>query len=92
MIAAIDALHGNVDDRDVLVDAMRRAQPTDLPRGPVRLDDYGNPIENVYIRRVERVSGVLQNTVIETIPGVSQFWTYNPAEYLKQPLYSRVWE
>jgi branched-chain amino acid transport system substrate-binding protein len=92
MIAAIDALRGNVDDRDVLVDAMRRAQPTDLPRGPVRLDDYGNPIENVYIRRVERVSGVLQNTVIETIPGVSQFWTYNPAEYLKQPLYSRVWE
>ena len=92
MIAAINALHGNVEDRDVLVAAMRNAQPTDLPRGPVRLDEYGNPIENVYVRRVDRVNGVLQNTVIETLPNVSQFWKYNPAEYLKQPLYSRAWQ
>ena len=38
---------------------------------------------------VERVNGQLQNTVIETIPRVSQFWKYNPADYLKQPLYAR---
>ena len=62
---------------------------TDLPRGPVQLDDYGSPIENVYIRKVERVNGALQNTVIDTVPAVSQFWTFDPAEYLKQPLYAR---
>ena len=62
----------------------------DLPRGPVRLDEYGSPIENVYIRKVERVNGALQNTVIETLPAVSQFWKYDPAEYLKQPLYARA--
>jgi len=90
MIAAIEALHGNVEDRDVLVDAIRNAQPTDLPRGPVRLDEYGSPIQNIYVRRVDRVNGVLRNTVIETLPDVSQFWKYNPADYLKQPLYSRV--
>ena len=28
---------------------------------------YGNPIENVYIRRVERVNGQLQNTVIDDL-------------------------
>ena len=71
------------------VDALQNAKPTDLPRGPVELDEYGNPIENVYVRRVERVNGELQNTVIDTFPRVSQFWKYNPAEYLKQPLYSR---
>ena len=65
---------------------------TDLPRGPVQLDEYGSPIENVYIRKVERVNGELQNTVIETFPGVSQFWKYNPADYLKQPLYSRAYQ
>ena len=43
----------------------------------------------MYIRKVERVNGELQNTVIATFPNVSQFWKYNPAEYLKQPLYSR---
>lgn len=89
LAAAIEAVRGNVEDRAALMDALRKARPTGLPRGPVELDEYGNPIENVYVRKVERVNGELQNTVIETFPMVSQFWTYSPAEYLKQPLYSR---
>ncbi len=55
----------------------------------MELDAYGNPIENVYIRRVERVNGQLQNTVIDTFPKVSQFWTFDPARYLSEPLYAR---
>jgi branched-chain amino acid transport system substrate-binding protein len=55
----------------------------------VTLDEYGSPIQSIYIRRVERVNGELQNTVVDTVPRVSQFWKYNPAEYLRQPLYSR---
>ena len=89
VLAAIEAVKGNVEDRNALLEALRNARPTDLPRGPVVLDEYGNPIENIYVRRVERVNGVLQNTVIATLPNVSQLWKYNPAEYLKQPLYSR---
>lgn len=89
VIAAIETLGGQVDDREVLLDALRAAKLTDLPRGPVELDTFGNPIENVYIRRVERVNGELQNTVIHTFPRVSQFWKYSPADYLRQPLYSR---
>jgi branched-chain amino acid transport system substrate-binding protein len=38
---------------------------------------------------VERVGGVLQNTVIHTYPAVSQFWTYDPQKFLEQPVYSR---
>ena len=89
LVAAADALHGQVEDSERFLQALRSARVDDLPRGPVRLDEYGSPIENVYIRKVERVSGELQNTVIETMPAVSQFWTFDPAEYLRQPLYSR---
>jgi branched-chain amino acid transport system substrate-binding protein len=89
LVNAVEAVHGNVEDSAALVDALRHVKLADAPRGPVELDDYGNPIENVYIRKVERVNGQLQNTVIETMPRVSQFWKYNPADYLKQPLYSR---
>ncbi|MBM3820512.1 MAG: ABC transporter substrate-binding protein [Acidimicrobiia bacterium] len=88
-VAAIEALQGQVEDRNVLLDAMRKAKPADLPRGPVELDEYGNPIENIYVRRVERVNGQLQNTVIQVFPRVSQFWKYNPADYLREPLYDR---
>jgi branched-chain amino acid transport system substrate-binding protein len=89
LVAAIEAVGGEVEDRDGLIEAIRTVKPVDLPRGPVELDDYGNPIENVYIRRVERVDGELQNTVIEVFPNVSQFWKFNPADYLRRPLYSR---
>jgi branched-chain amino acid transport system substrate-binding protein len=89
LIAAINAIDGRVEDRAALLDAIKKARPSDLPRGPVELDEYLNPIENVYIRRVERVNGELQNTVIDTFPRVSQFWKYDPAAYLREPLYAR---
>ena len=89
VVAAIEALDGRVEDRDALLKALQDAKPEGLPRGPVELGAYGSPIENVYIRRVERVNGELQNTVIHTFPRVSQFWNYDPADYLAQPLYAR---
>jgi branched-chain amino acid transport system substrate-binding protein len=89
MLAAIDRLKGNVEDRTALLDALRSVRPADLPRGPVTLDEYGNPIQNIYVRRVDKVDGKLRNTVIATLPNVSQFWKYTPSEYLKQPLYTR---
>jgi branched-chain amino acid transport system substrate-binding protein len=89
LIAAINELSGKVEDREALLAAIRRAKPAGLPRGPVEIDEYGNPIENIYLRRVERVNGVLQNTVIHTFPRVSQFWKYNPADYLREPIYAR---
>jgi branched-chain amino acid transport system substrate-binding protein len=65
------------------------------PRGPVELDDMRNPIENVYIKKVEKKKmfgypkDELWNVVIKTYPHVSQFWTYGKDKFLKQPVYSR---
>ena len=86
---AVRAIAGKVEDRAALMAALRKVQITDAPRGPVQMDAYGNPTQNIYIRKVERVGGKLQNTVIYTYPAVSQFWKYNPEEFLKQPVYSR---
>jgi branched-chain amino acid transport system substrate-binding protein len=89
LAAAIESVGGNVEDTAAFMNALRRVKLSDTPRGPLELDDYGSPIENVYVRKVERVNGELQNTVIETFPNVSQFWSYDPVDYLKQPLYAR---
>jgi branched-chain amino acid transport system substrate-binding protein len=69
--------------------ALRGVALADAPGGPIRLDRYGQAVHNVYIRRVERKDGRLQNTVIHTIENVSQFWNYPEAEFLKAPPYSR---
>jgi len=71
------------------LEAVRKVVLPDAPRSPLRLDAWGNPVENVYIRRVDIINGQPQNTVIFTYANVSQFWTFNPEEYLKQPVYSR---
>jgi branched-chain amino acid transport system substrate-binding protein len=86
---AVNALKGNVSDKEKLLTALKNVSLKDAPRGPIKLDDFDNPIENVYVRKVERVNGKLQNTVIHTFPKVSQFWKWTSAEYLKQPLYDR---
>jgi branched-chain amino acid transport system substrate-binding protein len=86
---AARAIGGRVEDRAAFMAALRKVEITDAPRGPVKIDAYGNPTQNIYIRKVERVGGTLQNTVIHTYPSVSQFWTYPPEEFLKQPVYSR---
>ncbi|HUO64500.1 MAG TPA: ABC transporter substrate-binding protein [Terriglobales bacterium] len=87
--AALDATGGDIESTDKFLAALRRVDLTEAPRGPVRFDDYGNPIQNIYVRKVERVGGKLQNTLIFTFPSVSQFWTYKPEDFLKNPVYSR---
>jgi len=64
-------------------------------RGPVSMDDMRNPIENIYIKKVEKKEMFgydkpeLWNTVIKTYPDVGQFWTYGKDKFLAQPVYSR---
>ena len=80
---------GKVEDKANFLAAFRKVEIPDAPRGPLKLDAYGNPVQNIYVRKVERKGGELQNTVIHTYPAVSQFWTYKPEDFLKQPLYNR---
>src|SRR6266850_2565663 len=86
--AALNAIRGNVEDKGLLMKTLRSLK-AETVRGPVSFDEYGNVIGNVYIRKVERKDGRLVNTVIHTYPNVSQFWTYDPKEFLKNPVYSR---
>jgi len=87
---AAKAVDGKVEDRARFLAAIRKAiETTEDPRGPIKLDEYNNPTENVYITKVEKVGGRLQTTVIHTYPMVSQFWTYKPEEFLKTPAYDR---
>ena len=88
--AAAGAIDGKVEDRARFLAAIRKAsETTEDPRGPIELDEYNNPTQNVYILKVEKTGGRLQNAVIHTYPMVSQFWTYKPEEFLKQPVYEK---
>ena len=67
----------------------------DAVRGPVSFDDMRNPVQNIYIKKVEKKKmfgyekDELWNTVIKTYPNVSQFWTYGKDKFLAQPVYDK---
>jgi branched-chain amino acid transport system substrate-binding protein len=84
----LQKIKGNVEDKPGFMKAVRSGT-FETCRGPVRFDQYGNVVGNIYIRKVERKDGRLVNRVIHTYPNVSQFWTYKPDEFLKNPVYSR---
>ncbi len=86
--AALDVIKGRIEDKQAFMKAVRSIK-VDTCRGPVSFDPYGNVIGSVYIRKVERKDGRLVNRVIKTYPNVSQFWTYKPEDFLKNPVYSR---
>lgn len=90
----IEALGGDISNRDAFIDAVLTSELTNSPLGrPVKFDDFGNPVYDVYIRKVEKnADGKYWNVPIETYPEVSQFWTYDPQEYLKAPAFSRDYQ
>jgi branched-chain amino acid transport system substrate-binding protein len=88
---AINAINGKIEDRNLFLDTVMKTDLPESPLGkPVRLDAYGNPVYDVFIRRVSRnKDGKLVNAPIDSYPQVSQFWKYDPETFMKQPPYSR---
>ncbi|MET0539211.1 MAG: ABC transporter substrate-binding protein [Xanthobacteraceae bacterium] len=61
---------GGKTDADALVGAMK-GMKWESPRGPISIDpDTRDIVQNVYIRRVERVGGELYNVEFATVEGV----------------------
>ncbi|CAN5123617.1 ABC transporter substrate-binding protein [soil metagenome] len=73
-----------------LITAVRAVDLSTTLLGDAEFDDYGSIVGPVYIREVTaRDDGTLLNTVLKTYPAVSQFWTYDPEEYLANPPFSQ---
>ncbi len=91
--AALGAIDGPVTS-EALVDAIGEVS-IEAPRGPLAFDEYGQAVDTVYIRQVVEADGVWINEVIDAYPDTSQFWTYDPDEFLAgTPLAERkgTWE
>jgi branched-chain amino acid transport system substrate-binding protein len=87
--AALKQVNGRFEDKPAFLRALHAARLASGPMGPIHLDEYGKPVLNIYIRKVERKGGQLVNTIVETFPEVTQFWSYDPKAFLAMPAYSR---
>jgi branched-chain amino acid transport system substrate-binding protein len=90
---AVEQQDGDISDTDAFLEAVRQVKFEDTPMGPMELDEFDNPIENVYIREVQRRDdGRLWNVPQQTFEDVSQFWDYEPQTFLDHPVYSRDYQ
>ncbi len=64
----IRELNGEID-ADKAVEVLK-GYKAESPRGPIRVDENRDVVQNIYIRRVEKVDGKLQNVEFETFPEV----------------------
>lgn len=63
----------------------------DAPRGTLAFDEYGQAVLPIYLREMADQGGELKNTVLETInEEATQFWTYEPEEYLEFKPYTEL--
>ncbi|RSL33986.1 hypothetical protein D7Z54_07680 [Salibacterium salarium] len=87
ILQAMEESGGNINDVDALSEVILDMEVEDSPRGPFHFDEYGQAVQDIYIKRVELVDGELQNEVVETYEDVSQFGPYEEwkEEYMSQP-------
>jgi branched-chain amino acid transport system substrate-binding protein len=90
---ALDAIKGKVEDKKAFLNAMRKAK-IKAPRGPLYMDEYDNPVQNVYIAKVVKVKHPILGDVkmtepVKTYTAVSQFWTWKPDEFMARGPYKR---
>jgi branched-chain amino acid transport system substrate-binding protein len=86
---ALTALQGDTSDPEKLRNTLTASKLAYGPIGAIRLDNFGTPVLDVHIRKVEKRNGKLVNAVVNTYHDVSQFWTYDPQKFLADPAYSR---
>jgi branched-chain amino acid transport system substrate-binding protein len=65
----VTALHGDTDPAKTM--ALIRGMKIDSPRGPIQIDaQTRDVVQNIYVRRVEKVDGKYQNTELAVYPNV----------------------
>src|SRR5499427_1117560 len=67
---ALKSFKGKLDDEAGFLKAMQDVRLNHGPIGPIRFDQYGTPVLDIYIRKVTRVNGKLVNTIVAKYPQV----------------------
>jgi branched-chain amino acid transport system substrate-binding protein len=69
----IEAVNGDTKNVDGMVAAIEKAD-LQLPGGPFKYGPNHAPIRDYYLRRIDKVNGVLTETVLETFKNIEQGW------------------
>ncbi len=64
---ALKTIGGKAENKDAFMKALQEAKVPNTMRGPVRFDELGNVVGNIYIRKVEKKGGKYVNAVHQNL-------------------------
>jgi branched-chain amino acid transport system substrate-binding protein len=62
---------------------------SDAPSSAITVDQYNRQVRDFYIVELVEDGGAITDSLVETVPEVGQFWTFDEQEFLANPLFSR---
>ena len=71
---AIEAVGGDLSDKQAFLDALAGLE-FDSVAGPIRFDENGQSVRNVYITHVVATDGGVRQEIVDVIEGVGMDWT-----------------
>jgi len=77
---AAKAVDGKVENADAFIAAMKKVK-FKSPKGDIALDQFGQVVQTMYVRRTEMVDGQYQNVEVTHFDNVDQFWPLNLEEF-----------
>ncbi|MBI3092167.1 MAG: ABC transporter substrate-binding protein [Candidatus Tectomicrobia bacterium] len=75
ILAALEAIKGNVEDKAAFLAALRNVSFERGIRGPWRFDAFQNAVSDVYVFKVERgADGKVGHKIIHVLKNAEQYW------------------
>jgi branched-chain amino acid transport system substrate-binding protein len=69
--------------------ASRKIDLSDAPSSAITVDEYNRQVRDFYIVKLVNDGGTITDSLVKTVPKVTQFWTFDQQEFLANPLFSR---
>lgn len=87
ILKGLEATEGKTDNIEALSKAILAVKVNDSPRGHFYFDEYGQAVQDIYIKQVKKVDGKLANVVVKTYKDVTQFGPYESIKdkYMSMP-------
>ncbi|GAC1323977.1 MAG: ABC transporter substrate-binding protein [Chloroflexota bacterium] len=79
LVAALNKVNGQIESRDAFLQALYETS-LNTPRGPVKLDETHDVIQNIYIYQIVKDGSSVVPRILATYPTVSRVWDRSQAQ------------
>ncbi|HEY6628625.1 MAG TPA: ABC transporter substrate-binding protein [Acidimicrobiia bacterium] len=77
------------DNGEAFASASREIDLSDAPSSAITVDEFNRQVRDFYIVELVNDGDTITDSLVETVPAVTQFWTFDQDEFLANPLFSR---